>query len=549
MNTTKFTITASQLVSLLQLLGVLVADYDANPSKPISKELAPSLQRNKSQLPRWRKELPSLDVAFRASASGGDKLSALYNLGVELKNAFPIFHNTKEYTTPELQMLKAIRAYLMTDSVPGLNFIRKNAAIFEDKALASLLTPDIPVADNRALRKTVQSLVGRDAVSLTLPEAQMLKETNPKEYAEYVALRKDHNNQFRATLMSYVRDQGKAQVPYPAAYKYLAGLGFTHSMVPGFTGLIDDQGKWYTSSGDLINGVPNLTTYSRVVMNDGKDPDEQWVFKAVKPDGNVAYGYTNEFQRKQSQSKFGRVRALMPKIKGIRAKWLAQVKAFDPTDKNSVAAVVLEILYSFAARVGSQPGRGVGTLVAKQASRTQQGINLAYLGKDSIRTKHILKSSDPIQAMVIKALDQLLEDKKGNEFIFTYVKGNRILRVTPADVNAAFRTFGAPSDVAVHKLRTVRGTFLFEQLVELDRQKRRPPANEKDAIKRYKEMTEKVGKLLNHKRGVGSSNETFTGTTAALSYIDGGAQADLFKVWGFRVPKHLEKLVQGKGDE
>lgn len=548
MNNEKFTITASQLVSLLQLLGVLVADYSTNPSKPISKELVPSLQLNKAQLVRWRKQLPGLDAAFRAASSGGDKLSTLYNLGVELKNAFPTFHNTREFTTPELQMLKAIRSYLMTDSVPALNFIHKNAAIFEDSALARYLAPDIPVADNKALRKTVKSLVGRDSVSLTLPEAQMLKETNPKEYAQYLLLRKAHNSQFKATLMNYVRGSGKKMVLYRDAYSKLVGLGFTHSMVPGFTGLIDDQGRWYTKDGQLINGVPNLSTYSHVIMNDGKYPDEQWVFKAVKPDGNVAYGYTADFQRSQSRSKFNNVRTLMGKLKSIRANWLKKVKAFDQDDKNSVAAVVLEILYSFAARVGSQPGRGVATLVASQASRTQQGLNLTYLGKDSIKTKHILRTSDPIHAMVISALDQLLEDKRGREFIFTYRKGSRILRVTPADVNAAFRTFGAPSSVTVHKLRTARGTFLFEQLVEADRQKRRPPATEKDAIKRYKEMTEKVGKLLNHKRGVGSDRETFTGTTAALSYIDAGAQADLFQVWGFRVPKHLEKLVNDGDD-
>lgn len=547
MNTTKFTITASQLVSLLQLLGVLAADYDTNPSKPIAKELAPSLRRNKSQILVWRKELPSLDAAFQAASSGGDKLSALYNLGVELKNAFPIFHNTKEFTTPELQMLKALRAYFMTDSVPGLNYIRKHAAVFEDKDLAKFFTPEIPVADNKALRKSVQSLVGRDGVSITLPEAQMLKETNPKEYANYVALRKDHNNQFRALLMSYVRGQGKPMVPYQDAYKYLTGLGFTHSMVPGFTGMIDDQGKWYTPEGELINGVPNLTTYARVVMNNGEDPEEQWVFKAIKPDGNVAYGYTANFQRTQSRSKFNNVRVLMSKIKNIRAKWMTQIKDFDMSDKNSVAAVVLELLYSFAARVGSQAGRGVGTLVAKQAKRTTQGINLVYLGKDSIPTKHVITSTDPVQALVLKSLDQLLDDKSGNEFIFTYTKGNRILRVTPADINAAFKHFGAPANVTVHKLRTCRGTFLFEQLVELDA-KKRPPATEKDAIKRYKEMTEKVGKLLNHKRGVGSSKETFTGTTAALSYIAGDAQAELFRAWGFRVPKHLEKLVQ-EGDD
>jgi hypothetical protein len=61
-------------------------------------------------------------------------------------------------------------------------------------------------------------------------------------------------------------------------------------------------------------------------------------------------------------------------------------------------------------------------------------------------------------------------------------------------------------------------------------------------------MTEKVGKLLNHRKNVGGSNEMVTGTTAALNYIDSSIQCDLFDRWGFRVPVALEKLL-AKGED
>lgn len=535
-----YELTSSQLVNLLQILGALVADYRENPKGKMAKELAVLV---KSPL-RW-KELPGLADAIKTAVSGGDKLSVLYALGTELKDAFPTFHKNREYSGPELEMLKNIRAYLMTDSDAALRYIIKNASIFNEPTLAEAFLPEVASTDNTALRKVVKSLVGRDELFLTPSEAELIKETNPKGYQQYAELRKAHTNSFKSSLMNYVRASKKKLVPYPEAYKYLYDLGFKNSMVPGFTGMVDDQGKWYTTEGKLLGGVPNLSTYSHVVMKSAKDKGQSWEYKAVKYDGGVAYGYTSDFKRSQSKLKYDRVRGLMKKIPNIRKAWLSKVNKFDVEDKECVAAVVLELLYSFAARVGSAPGRGVATLVAKQARVTQQGINLAYLGKDSIPTKHVLKETDPIHKKLIEALNTLLDEKTGNDYIFTYEVKGKLRRCTPADVNAAFRSFGAPAELSVHKLRTIRGTSLFLDLMAKDAE-RRPPRDEKEALARYLKMTEEVGKLLNHKRGVGGSNEKVTGTTASQSYIDGDAQLDLWVRWDFRPPKVLEKLMRSE---
>jgi hypothetical protein len=536
-------ITASQLASLLQVLGALVADYMNNPKKPMAPELVPL---TKTTL-QW-KDLPSLGSTIKTCVRGGDKLQALFDLGLELKDAIPVFRNNSSYSTAELTMLKALRAYLATDSESALNYIRKHAILFNSQVLAKLFVPDIPVADNNALRRTVQSLVGRDGTHLTLDESRMLKETNPKQYQKYVELRKTHNSSFKASLTNYVRHSGKKLVPYEEAYSAMRSQGFTHSMVPGFKGLIDDQGRWYTKDGDLIGGVPNLSTYTHVVMNPRTDPGAAWEFKAVKSDGGVAYGYTANFRRDQSESKYQAVAGLMTKLPNIRKKWMQHVRNFDIESKLSVCAVVLEVLYSYAARIGSAPGRGAGTLLVKNASQTQKGVNLAYIGKDSIPTKHIIRVTDsPEHKFLVAALLQLMADKTPGSWLYTYEVGGKLFRVSPADVNKAFRAFGAPAEVTVHKLRTCRGTTLFKQLCDKDSE-RRPPVTEKDAMKRYKEMTEQVGKLLNHKRGVGSTNEKVTGTTAATSYIDSSAQLALWERWGFRPPTVLEKLLR-VGDE
>ena len=539
--TKPLTLTASSLVSLLKILGALVLDYSSNPKAPMSKEL---LQFVKVPAARW-KILPGLQDAISSAVSGKNKLDTLYQLGVELKSSFlENFYNSQEYTSQELKMLRAIRSYLMTDSENALIFIEKNAALFEDPELSSKFLPEsTEKVDSAALRRSVKSLSGRDGVSLKGDEVLLLKDTNPKGYEAYQVLRKAHNKDFKNSLMVYVRSQKKSLVQYEAAYAALNAMGFTESMVPGFKGLIDDQGKWYTKDGDLINGVPNLFTYTHVLMNTGKDPDNKWVFKAFKPDGTYSQAYTCDFQRAQSKSKYDHVRELMTKIQKIRSKWIAKVKAFDSSNKESVAAVVLEILYSFAARIGSAPGRGVGTLLVKNVTITQAGLNLSYIGKDGIPTKHVLKSSDPVHKFLIHAIQELIEDKGKNDFIFQHWDGKKWIRCSPTDVNAAFRLFGAPQSVSVHKLRTCRGTTLFKQLIDQLATKR-PPRDEKEALNLYRLMTEKVGKLLNHKRGVGGSNEQVTGLTAARSYIDADLQISLFQAWGFRVPKHLEKLAQ-----
>jgi hypothetical protein len=212
-----YKLTASQLTNLLQILGALTADYIANPTKPMAKDLVPFV-RTRLQ---W-KDLPDLDKAILVSLRGGDKVSALYNLGVQLKAALPLFSNNRDYSTPEIQMLKALRSFLCTDSEVALKYIKKNASVFGSPALAKSFMPDVPTTDSSALRKSVKGLVGRDGTFLTTDEARMLKETNPQAYEKYAELRKTHNESFKGTLAALVRESGKKSIPYVEAYKKLA---------------------------------------------------------------------------------------------------------------------------------------------------------------------------------------------------------------------------------------------------------------------------------------------------------------------------------------
>jgi hypothetical protein len=246
---------------------------------------------------------------------------------------------------------------------------------------------------------------------------------------------------------------------------------------------------------------------------------------------------------------------LLPKLQSMQKKWFNLVKKFNPADLRCVAATVLEILYEFSARVGSVGNAaggsstfGVSTLLVKHASVDSAGnIVLRYKGKDGVATMHRLMANDPNQKFVCQVLLHLMEGKQHKDRLFTVLKPNgKFIPVTAAQVNMLFKSMGAPEGVTVHKIRTARGTALFNDLVSEVFEKK-PPKDEKQAMDVFIKITEQVGKLLNHVRR-GQSGSKVTGTTARANYIDPSAQVSFFRQLGLRPPKYLEKFDVGIGE-
>ncbi len=390
-------------------------------------------------------------------------------------------------------------------------------------------------ADTKTLIRTVKKLTGRSDVVLTIEESKDIRANDPANFAVYQALRKEHNAAAKALLSKLAKSK---TVPYPKAYKALVDAGFTRTLVPGFTGDIDATGKLYFE-GKLLNATPNVATYSEIVMNEG---DKNYICTAVKHGGGVAHIYTMDFMKARSKAKFEKVSNTAAVIDKIRKKWLTKIKAFDLESPASVAALVLEMLFKFAARVGSEPGRGLGMIQRKQVKVTPTTITISYLGKDSIPTKHKITKATAEDRLLYSALVQLVDAAETpNSHLFSVHRDGKATKVMPVSVNKAFKFFGAPSGVTVHKLRTIRGTTLFQHLVAAD-EVLPLPKNKKEALLRYKAIIEDVGDLLNHRRGVGTDKETVTGATAAKSYIDLEPQLALFKRWGFDPPSLIANL-------
>ena len=544
------------------LYVILVDRVQGSGGKPDEET---SLELNslaKEILPVWGPFVPGLRDILLAILRGRGKDEAYARLGQVLKDLHPKGKGDIEVPIEDLDLLKAMGAYFRVNSANALAKLTKFASLSKSPWVVQRLAPKIGSQQDTktALEQLLRSLVGRKDTALTLDEAAKVKAVKPESYKAYLELRKAFNQSWRDALVAFIRSSGSDRVPYVKALEYLKLNGIDHMMPLGFTGLIDDLSRLYTVKGKAIDGVPNAVTFPSVTMNPtyGKGTDGgDWVFMARRVNGDPGpYFYTSEFKKSQSKAKFAKVADLSKKMESMRKKWFTKVKAFNMDDPTCVTAVVLEILFEFAARIGSvgnkaagQSTYGIGTLLVKHAIIDPTGnITLRYKGKDGVATKHKLLSSDPYAKYVLLALHKLLAGKAPNDRIFTYLKGNRHVVISPTNVNSYFKACGAPEGTTVHKIRTYFGTQIFTSLMNEQFAKNKQPKTEREALALFQKMAETVGKKLNHVRTMASGGTKVTGATAIANYVDVAIQLVFFHTLGFRLPKFLEKYSQELGN-
>ena len=166
-----------------------------------------------------------------------------------------------------------------------------------------------------------------------------------------------------------------------------------------------------------------------------------------------------------------------------------------------------------------------------------------YLGKDAVPQVHILEPISTISKLLIKNLDILLEGKTKTDRVFIYEYAGKEKPMTAKLVNLWFKKLG--SEVTVHKLRHVKGTELFKQLMLENESKifnKKPSLTEAQYNLVFKKLATKVGAMLGHVRGVGKQQKV-TPSTAIANYIDPGIMIDYFNRANCRMPKYLQKFV------
>lgn len=556
-------IISSQLVNLIEILYVLCIDYANNGAerRPDAETLQELKALGNSAVKQWGTDLPSLRDSINAAIAGRNKAQQLALLGAEIKDKFEEFRKNNRFTGQEIELLRALGAYLRTDSDVALSKIKKMAGVVNNPFISQRMAPEVGTqkGSSKALRKLVFDMVGRNDTALTIDEAKQVKELKPDLFKEYMMYRKAHNQVWKDAAVNYVRSSGHRTVPYEELLAYLHANGIDHMLPLGFTGEVDDFLRMYTNRGELIDGVPAAITFPSVEMNPnyGKGGGEHFVFQAIRSNGGQGPRYyTVDFKKAAARDKFQKVADFAPKVEGMRKRWFALVRKFNPEMVQSVSAVILEILYEFSARVGSVGNAaadkstfGVSTLLVRHMSVDPSGnVVLRYRGKDGVPTAHKLNKTDAYQKFVIADLLQLAANKKPGDRLFTVLKPNgRFLPVGGGNVNGYFKSLGA-GDVTIHKLRTLKGTSLFQTQVEELFNSGKLPKDEKRAMVVFNKMAEIVGKQLNHIKN-GASGSKVTGTTALNSYISHDVQISYWRQLGFRIPRYLEKFDVGGSEE
>jgi hypothetical protein len=546
-------------VQLQSLLKVLAAACAASYSGESSPELKLVAKQSASAAHRAALALSSEVVPILVKVIAGESVDqdALIESIKELRLGIRYDIKTDRSISHDvLDMFKATTAYLVNYGEPALKKVRQLAPQLGEPAITKNFISETKSQSDftKPISVIVKKLTGKPGVALSQEQVLQLKEKAPELHKEYLRLRKGFHSTWTDAVRNFVFESKKPTVPYAAVLKMLKDNKMEHTLPPDFVGRIDANGKLYTVTDKLINGVPGPGF--GVVMNPNYDAktDNGAVFTTVNPEGKISqYVYTVDYRKKANKQKFEKVAQLDKIIDDVHTKIVKSMRLMNDTPQ-CVAATVLEILYSFTARIGSAGNKadgkdtfGISTLRVNQTKFGPGQVLINYLGKGGVRHKHLIVASEgPEAKLMYLNLKRLVAGKEPKDPVFTAVRNGRTVLCDQGMVNNWFRKFGAPAGVTVHKLRHVQGNKAFRQLLEENNDKifgRKKPLTQAEADKMLLALATKVGAMLGHVRGVGKQ-EKATGATAIANYIDPGLMINYYERLNLRIPKFLTKVTK-----
>lgn len=441
----------------------------------------------------------------------------------------------------ELQLFGNFVSYFKRGSQTALNNLDRRVSILKDTDLTSAFLNTSSSAskpqsaqDQKTISKQLKALVKKvtkksGQTKLTADEAKKLRDENPELYKAYNKLRQTSLSVYKNFIKSLVRSSGKTKLEYRKVLDALKKEKIEHTLPEGFTGFIDENMDFYTTTGQMIKGRPA----GDVVMNPAYNPDEDnsYVFTAKTPMGQ-AYFYTVDFKQEKQTKKFENVGNLEKNIKGIQAKWQSDLRNA-PKENTRLQAAQLELMFRFAARSGTGKGAtGITTLLNKHVKpNSAGGVTITYTGKKGAAQKHVLLPNKPLDKYLIKLILSKKAEGGPNDPLWTYGANSKALPVS-STANYLKQISGDPN-AKLHYVRHILGTKLARDI--LKRSPLKKGVSQSAAEKWYKDAMKKVGEELVHSIG-----GKVTGTTAIQSYIDIGLQQQFFKDLGLRVPAWLK---------
>lgn len=513
--------------------------------EPISKEAAKVLFGSEGATAG--KIYPPIAGAISAIRNQDTERFADYlaDFGQVLKQEQRRWERDPNLSMPQIRVLKAWGTWMRTDSESAFRALDKVAVNMKLPWINQFFAKEI--RSQKPLRKELETFVkritGEKRDYLEADEVQDLRK-NPEVYRKYLRMRRDMNQIGKDAIATFVRNSGKNLVPIKAVLDFLKDQGMDNPWPEGFTGKIDSQGRWYTEEGKQIDGVPSKVMFPKVKMNEGSN--DNWVFVAVRSDGTAGnYFYTTDYKGEKRDKKFNAVKVLIQRIRGMRQKWRPHILNFDDSDVDSVTALLLEMSYMYATRIGT-PGnttQGLSTIQAKHVTFRSNGeVLISYRGKDGVQNKHIVRNN-VTERPIAKALSVLCKSLGPKDQVFAVRMSNGDRRaVRPSKVNQAFKSYGAPEGTTIHKLRTLRATKMMEKELEGLYKRKDYYIKAANFFKDLESIAVTIGKALNHMR-TKNGKEQATGATALANYIDPGLIVEACNHYKIAHPAWLAKLV------
>jgi hypothetical protein len=546
------------------------------------EELTP--QHKKKFLPAVQKALPILHKAGIDVKSFDRCVAELFSKGHIKKTANDLDTFLRELLTWEkqlkvtftmspllLELLNATRR-VAAGSESAYALLEKKVGMLRNFALTQLFADEFQSDPQANLLPQIAKYVkffGYTGYSLGFQERKVAAKKNATKYQEYMALRRQANDMASEFMRNWVRQNAdsKGLAKYPEFIKALNKHKIViHGFATGFTGLLDDTGALYTTAGKKINGKPGP---GRIEMNTSYNPQEDntYVFKAFVDGADTTPSYyTIDFKTSRTSNKFENVDALNQSIDGMRKKWLGFIRSGDieedQHDRDFLSACCLEIIYQCQARIGGKGNAtkdktgvyrttyGLSTILMKHVRIASGKATISYEGKaafkgdKAVKQKHVLdQTMGPAVKKIISALALWKSERKANDPVWMTDRGGSL---SAANVNAMFRYVGAPEGVTIHKLRTLKGTMMMQEILSKHPWKRKNAVADSttEVTNWLKEKALTIGKQLGHHTG-----EVTTGTTAIQSYCNPKMMLDLYKDADVMPSKQMLALVQGDSNK
>lgn len=541
----------NKLLSALAVMALSLSDADDNHDlgKLGLKDLfIGAFNDSKQLLQRWGALRAMTVIANRFKQTWVCDEDLAYDLSVVMKEVgVKVKADHTGVTAEQLTMWNRLRVHFNKDSPSSWKYVVSNVKLLRNPKLSAaylgmlekVSDVDISGVNTQRMSALTKQLSGRQHDLVMTPiEVSKYNDDYPKQVAEYRALYKLFNNGFKYELKKFVRSSGKDKVKVDEASKYLAKLGLDNTP-KGFKGMVDEDAKYYTTSGHMING----SIIGTVVMNPSYDPKHDGTYVcasvATNRNGRRQEWRTLNFTHNKTIERFDAVKEMADKVSSIRKKWAADLKGGD--SKVEAMAALIEVAYSTLARVGgvgnqTEDGEttyGLSTLLVQHVRVDAKGAHFDYAGKKGTAQPATLFPRGPTEKRAIAVIKRLMVGKKKTDHLFTY-NGRMI---GPRDVNNYLRSLGVPTKFTIHKFRHLAGTRMFIDIVKGSPFRKGQPDTTQSAVEKwYKLAMIPLGEALHHRTG-----EKVTSSTALNSYVDVGFQRDFFKDLGLREPNFLAK--------